>query len=263
MNREKDLRAIKEFWEAKAKEHGVSHKSSWEDRFCMGLEVGALAEYIEDGDRVLDIGCGNGLSTLDLVLRKKVSVKGIDYSEEMIRAAEGLCRESTGKGLRGTVSFEVGDIMNLREEEHSYTRAMTRRVIINLGSLENQIEAARQVHRVLVPGGLFLMSEATTAGLRRINALRAEFGLEDLEQPWFNLYIDEGEFAEKVSDIFDLVEIRNFSSTYYVGSRVLQPFVKRILSVPPDYDSEINRLFAGLPAWGDYGIQKLFLFRKR
>lgn len=257
-----DLKAIKAFWEAKAKEYGASHKSSWGDHFCMQLEINTLSTYIAEGARVLDIGCGNGLSTIEFALRKKVSIKGIDYSEEMIRTAEKLRDESGGVDLKGTVSFAVGDILNLQEEKHSFTAALTRRVIINLGSVDNQISASRNIHRILEPGGCFLMSEATVEGLQKINTLRREFGLDELKQPWHNLYINGENFAKSVADIFELVDIVDFSSTYYIGSRVFQPFLKGMLSQSTDYSSEINRLFAQLPSYGDYGIQKLFVFKK-
>lgn len=258
----KDLKTIKTFWEAKAKEYGGSHKSSWEDHFCMQLEIDTLSSYITEGDRVLDIGCGNGISTLELAMNKKISIKGIDYAEEMISTAVKLHDESSDRGLKGTVFFAVGDVLDLQEGKHSFTKALTRRVIINLGSVDNQISASRNIHRILEPGGYFLMSEATVEGLQRINALRREFGLDELKQPWHNLYINGKYFTKSISHIFKLVDIVDFSSTYYIGSRVFQPFLKGMLSQSTDYSSEINRLFAQLPSYGDYGIQKLFVFKK-
>lgn len=256
-----DLKGIKEFWEGKAKEHGISHKSSWEDYFCMQLEIDTIDKFLNEDDEILDIGCGNGHATLEFASRKKIKIKGIDYSEEMIKSAKKLLSMDSGI-LKGEVSFAVGDALNLKETAGSYTKVITRRVVINLGNFENQIKTARGVYDVLEPNGIFLMSEATIDGLKRINALRKEFGLEELKQPWHNLYIDENAFIKEVSDIFKVVDILNFSSTYYIGSRVIQPFAKKITSQSPDYLSEINRLFTQLPSYGDYGIQKLFIFRK-
>lgn len=258
---DKDLKGIKEFWEGKAKEHGISHKSSWEDYYCMQLEIETINKFLVENETILDIGCGNGMGTIELASRKAIEIKGIDYSEDMIRAAQKLLSEKKSI-IKGKISFSIGDILNLTEEKNHYDKVVTRRVVINLGTFENQIKAAMEVYRILKPKGIFLMSEATIDGLKRINALRKEFGLDELKQPWHNLYIDENAFIKEVSDIFKVVDILNFSSTYYIGSRVIQPFAKKIMSQSPDYLSEINRLFMQLPSYGDYGIQKLFIFRK-
>jgi len=256
------VKKIKDFWEGKAREYGISHESSWGDHYCMQLEVNTLDTLLSEDDRILDIGCGNGLGTLELASRKRIVIKGIDYSAEMVRSAHALLSERNTI-LKGDVSFDVGDVLQLAERENSFTKAITRRVIINLGTLDSQIKALREVHKVLVPSGVFLMSEATVDGLRRINALRRECGLEELQQPWHNLYIEKDVFIDAVSDFFEIVDVMDFSSTYYVGTRVVQALVKKMMNQSPDYRSEINRFFMQLPPYGDYGIQKLFIFRKK
>ena len=258
---DENLRDIRAFWNGRAKEHGIEYKASWEDYYCMQLEISTIVKYLNEGDRVLDIGCANGVGTMQIASEKNVAIKGIDYSEEMINAAQTILPERE-KFFKGTVSFDNGDVLNLKEQGQSYDKAITKRVVINLKTIDNQTKAAREIHRILVPGGCFLMSEATTGGLQKINALRKEFGLEELKQPWHNLYIDEDSFVRNMRGLFEIVDIISFSSTYYIGSRVVQPFVKKLLNQPPNYLSEINRVFSLLPPCGDYGIQKLFVFRK-
>jgi len=63
----------------------------------------------------------------------------------------------------------------------------------------------------------------------------------------------------------ELIDIINFSSTYYIGTRVLRPLLAKALDMNIDYTNhnmEINRLFSLLPAYGDYGTEKLFVLRK-
>jgi trans-aconitate methyltransferase len=63
---------------------------------------------VPDVGRVLDVGCGNGLVTLDLAQRFATSrVDGIDVSAEMIRLAQGHLTDD----LRDRVTFEVADIL--------------------------------------------------------------------------------------------------------------------------------------------------------
>ena len=59
--------------------------------------------------------------------------------------------------------------------------------------------------------------------------------------------------------------VRDFASTYYVGSRVLKPLLARLADRPEQIANplcELNRWLSLLPAAGDYGTQKLFVFRK-
>ena len=71
--------------------------------------------------------------------------------------------------------------------------------------------------------------------------------------------------TKAVDSDLQLIEISNFSSTYYVGTRVLKPLLIHALGVDIDVSDpsmEWNRWFSQLPPWGDYGVQKLFVFKK-
>ena len=64
-------------------------------------------------------------------------------------------------------------------------------VLINLGHWDRQLSGLRECIRVLKSGGLLLLSEATLQRWCRLNALRAEWGLEDIPMPPFNQYLDQ------------------------------------------------------------------------
>src|SRR5947208_16858376 len=107
----------------------------------------------------------------------------------MIEAARARL-EHVRAGLRGTVEFEVGDALALDEHDAAYDAVVCVRVIINLGEWERQARGLAECVRVLRPGGVFLLSEATLQGWRRLNALRAEWGLPAIAMPGFNEYVD-------------------------------------------------------------------------
>jgi hypothetical protein len=119
--------------------------------------------------------------------------------------------------------------------------------------------------RVLKPQGILLLSEATLQGWNKINTFRREWELSDIPMPPFNQYLDEEKVIESLSDEVRLIDLVNFSSTYYVGTRLIKPLLIRALGTTIDVgdpNMEWNRWFAQLPAWGDHGIQKLFVFQK-
>jgi hypothetical protein len=116
------------------------------------------------------------------------------------------------------------------------------------------------------PGGLLLLSEATQQGWHKLNEFRGEWGLPPIPVPTFNTYLNEPEVVEALAPSFDLIELVNFASSYYVGTRVLKPLLSQALQANvnvADPDLHWNRWWAQAPAWGDYGTQKLFVFRKR
>jgi hypothetical protein len=139
-------------------------------------------------------------------------------------------------------------------------------VIINLGEWTRQRDALIAAGRAVRPGGLLLVSEATVQGWQRLNEFRAEWGLPPIAMPAFNTYVDEHQVIGALSPAFESVQVVNFASTYYVATRLLKPLLAQALSSSVDVaDPNLhwNRFWAQLPPCGDYGVQKLFVFRKR
>ncbi|NIP84661.1 MAG: methyltransferase domain-containing protein [Planctomycetales bacterium] len=260
-----NLAQLRGFWDQQAQQHGTSHHASWSDRQVIGLEIEQVAQRLRAGDRVLDIGCANGFSTLELARRQSIFIHGVDYVPEMIRQAE-VRRQRVDRSLCDRVQFAVGDITQLDFPDASFDKTVVIRVVINLDSWDSQARGLREAARTVRPGGLLLLSEATVQGHRKLNQLRDEWGLPPIPEPEFNRYLDEEAVCEALADEAELEELVNFASTYYVGTRVLKPLLAELLErehLIADPDAHWNRWFAALPAGGDYGTQKLFVFRKR
>jgi ubiquinone/menaquinone biosynthesis C-methylase UbiE len=256
---------IRDFWAAQARQHGTGAAASWSDVRVMEMEVREIVGHLADGDRVLDVGCANGYSTLQFAQQRAIDVTGVDYIEGMIAGARRNL-ESLRPSLRGPARFEVGNALGLDFPDDGFDKVIVIRVIINLGPWEEQARGIRECARVLRPGGTLLLSEATVQGWTRLNALRGEWGLEPIPMPSFNNYLDEGRVREALAGSCDLLAVRDFASTYYVGTRVLKPLLAKVAGRPEqvaDPLCELNRWLSLLPAAGDYGTQKLFVFRKK
>lgn len=265
MNNKLSLQQIRDFWTSQAIEHGVAAAASWSDQTAMQMEVREILQHLVEGDRVLDVGCANGFSTLQFASQRDVRIRGLDYIPEMIDQARARLAAYADK-LKGSVEFQTGDITSLEEKENSYDKIVVIRVVINLRDWPNQLRAVQQCIRVLKPGGLLLLSEATLQGLRALNKFRNEWGLSDIPMPAFNEYLDEERLVEAVAPQLELVKLSNFSSTYFVGTRVIKPLLAQALGGkvdPAKPDMEWNRWWGQLPACGEYGTQKLFVFRKK
>lgn len=259
------LEQIRDFWTEQAKLHGTAAAASWSDVNVIDMEIREILTRLADGDRVLDVGCANGYSTIQYAANRKLTVRGVDYVPEMIEQARARLKEF-GQRLAGSVEFGVGDIMNLAEGREAWDKVVVVRVVINLHDWDHQRRALRNCADAVKPGGLLLLSEATLNGWRRLNKFRNEWGLSDIAMPGFNQYLDQDQVVAELAPLMDLVTISNFASTYFVGSRVLKPLLAQALgdsSQVANPDMEFNRWFAQLPAYGDYGTQKLFVFRKK
>ncbi len=253
------------YWAKQARTHRTHSDASWSDREVLGLEVYNLLKYLNDGDRVLDVGCANGHATLQFARQKKIRIRGVDFIPEMIRHARTNLKR-TSSSLRGKADFKVDNVMSLEEPDAIYDKVIVIRVIINLDRWNDQLRSLRECGRVLKPGGTLLLSEATLQGWGRLNDFRREWRLPDIPMPAFNNYLDEKKVMKALCGKLELLAVNNFASTYYVGTRVIKPLLIQALGTgmdPANPNMEWNRYFARLPQAGDYGPQKLFVFRKR
>ncbi len=256
---------VRKFWQQQAIQHGQSPTASWSDTPVIELEIREILKRIRDGQRVADIGCASGYSTVRFAVERDIDIIGVDYIPEMIEHARSRLRD-LGPNLLGRVSFEVGDAAALDLPRGHFDTVVVIRVIINLGDWENQKRGLRHCSRLLKPGGTLLLSEATLQGWQRLNDFRREWSLPDIPMPSFNNYLDQEKVVEFLSDESELVEIANFASTYYVGTRVIKPLLAKLVGPElnvADPHLDWNRFCAQLPSYGDYGTQKLFVFRRR
>ena len=101
----------------------------------------------EVGDRVLDLGCGLGDSTVQLagIVGPGGHAHGVDVAERMIEGA----REDAARAGVGNVSFEAVDVQAARFD-HTYDYAFAR-----FGTMffANPVAALRNVRQALRPGG--------------------------------------------------------------------------------------------------------------
>ena len=255
---------IRERWRQEALRHGLSPSASWSDHRVIELEIEAIGPRVQ-GARTLDVGCANGYSSVRFAADYGADVLGVDYVEEMIAGARER-REALPAEVRERVAFELGDVRSLELPDGAFERVVSTRVVINLPGWEEQQVALRECLRVLRPGGELLLSEATVGGWESLNRLRREWGLADIPMPSFNSYLVERDVIELLEDDAALVTVDDFASSYYLATRVLKPLLAEATGAPVDVadpGSELNRLAAQLPPVGDYGTQKLFVFRKR
>lgn len=98
------------------------------------------------GDRILDVGCGPGFYTRELLDRvgPEGALVGVDQSPQMLAVARRRCAE------HDNVSFEEGDATSLPVESESADRALCVQVLEYVQDVQT---ALAQMHRAVRPGG--------------------------------------------------------------------------------------------------------------
>lgn len=253
---------IKNFWELQAEKHEDSHWASWGDNWMIDLEIQTIGEYISPGDKVIDIGCANGYSAFkQYEIRKPASIVGIDFAKNMIEFANrSLDLRSDSENLK----FEVGDVRSLGFPDASFDVAYTTRVLINLPTWEEQKEAISECLRVVKPGGKLILSEGFWEPLCKLNAVRMLCNLSPLVEHDFNRYIKSDRLRTYLESQKVRYTINDFSSIYYLGSRLL----RELITVPeefPGFSNPVNELFFNIEqqySGGGFGIQQAVIIEK-
>ncbi|MDO8264859.1 MAG: class I SAM-dependent methyltransferase [Candidatus Parcubacteria bacterium] len=256
----KTITQIRKHWNSEAEKHEDPMETML-DKILNKMELNSIAKYLPVGKKILDAGCGNGHSMILLAKARKSQFFGCDYADKAVfRAKQGLEKESAE--LQKRVSFSVGDIRNLPFKNNTFDAATTDRVLINFLNINQQIVAAKEISRVLKKGGRYIMCEDSQEGMDNINKLRKIVGLEPLQIQWHNLFINEKKFLAKVRRFLKLEAIDNFSSTYFIGSRIFNAKLAAMDGKKPEFNHQINQIASQLPPIGDYSPLKIFIFKK-
>jgi len=235
------------------------------DYHLRDLEIVYGLEFIRDGDVILDVGCGPGVALQHYASRRNVTAHGIDYSENMVAFAR---KHLAKHALAADIDIACASVDDLPFEDDRFDVVTSHRCLMALLDWERQKAALLEIHRVLKPGGTFVMVEGTFDGLERLNFFRRKFGLSEIEADGKNrlltLKFDEQQLAEYCAPYFELVRTQRFGM-YYFLTRIVQPLL--VAPDNPSYDHPLNEIAKQVakvvPDFESIGHLVGFAFRKR
>lgn len=256
---------IKKYWEDQAKNFKESPLATAPDVYYRNLEIDRIIGYLKNNKSVLDIGCGNGYSTLKFAkIFFYANFLGIDYSEEMIKFAERTLLSE--KALKGRVKFDVGNVMSLSSyapTRKKFDYIVSERCLINLLNWEEQKKALLEMKKVLKKNGKIILCENTQEGLVRLNKLRQKLGLFSIKVRWHNYYLPEKKFLNFAKKHFVIKEVNNIGSLYYIISRVVYAKLCDLENKKPEYLHQINKIASQLPSIGNYSPNFIFVLKNK
>lgn len=111
-----------------------------------------LDQRLRGGAAVLDVGCGAGMTMLQLLQRGQ-AVYGVDISSEMIRKAKQSVLQAGYNG--GSCNFSTGDVEALPFVNEYFDAVICMGVF---SYLEDDIKAIREIYRVLKHKGIAIIT---------------------------------------------------------------------------------------------------------
>jgi len=128
--------------------------------WALGVGNPVRYAFLEQGERVLDVGCGGGIDTILAARRVGPSggAVGLDILEEMCERGR---RHAAEAGVGDWTEFRQGEMESIPLPDRSVDVVISNGVL-NLSARKSR--ALAEIHRVLVPGGRICLADLTVEG---------------------------------------------------------------------------------------------------
>jgi ubiquinone/menaquinone biosynthesis C-methylase UbiE len=174
---------------------------------------------LERGQTVIDAGCATGLH-LPKLLDTAEQVIGIDHSERSLERARGRLAGSASARVR----LHRADLRSLPVADQAADRVLCCQAIQHIPTAERRSAVARELRRVLRPGGLLVVT-----GYRWLGHLRRR-----KEGLWGPLYY----YAFSAREFGQLFKEAGFAKVE-VGGTVILPRLAKLVRMPVETQTRL------------------------
>ena len=215
---------IKNYWDNLINE-------SMYDKTLLDIETKAILEQLNKNDNAIDIGCGEGESTINYYEKVKYLL-ALDYSTTRLN----LLRHKNNN-----IDALLLDMRKISDKtlNKRFDVAITQRSLINLNCFNDQKLAIRNIHSILKENGRYIMLEGFIDGTRALNSIRKDFNLPKIPVKWHNCYLHKPRLLKFMYRYFTLEHSRDFS-LYFFLTRALNA-ISQYPKVPK-WNSRLNHI---------------------
>lgn len=134
-------RQVKKVYSVIADEFDKSRRAPWQ-------EFEHFLDYVSSGDKVLDLGCGNG-RLFDFLKGKNIHYTGIDQSAELLEKARKQHPHAT---------FQEGDMVDIKAGDQQFDALFCIAAFHHVPSRKLRAKAVKEMHRVLKKDGIVILT---------------------------------------------------------------------------------------------------------
>ena len=260
-----NLEQVRDYWQEAGRKLSLSANTTPTNRdpYLGRLEEEYILRHLEKDQTVLEFGCGDGSHTVEYA-RSVEFLSGLDVAENLLALAS---RRAEAAGMHN-VDFVVGSILEAGKHfpPDSMDCVISQRCLINLPTWGHQREAIQQIHDVLRPGGLLLLTEGFQEELENLNRLRESVGLTAIRMVDHNRNLAHREFDPFVGRLFASEGVFDYG-LYLLVSRVYYPL--EVLPDEPKHDSRQNKVAMQIAkavptsSFADLSYNLMYVLRKK
>jgi len=161
-----------------ADEFSVTRKEIWPELVFL------FDNYLAEGEKILDLGCGNG-RWLELFRKKKVDYIGVDFSERLIEIAKRNYPQT---------KFQTADVLNLPFPSDYFDKIYNIAVLHHIPSEELRRQSLEEAKRILKPGGVLILTVWKFHDKKKLSLLfkytilkligKSGLDFKDVLEPW-------------------------------------------------------------------------------
>lgn len=219
----KILSKVKQDYEKISDEFDLSRKYNWK-------EFDDFIKYINNGNKLIDLGCGNGRfwGYLRNVGNNKgvkdIQYVGVDNNEKLIKKACENYPEA---------KFIVGDMLDLPMKDNSIDSIVAIASLHHIPSNDLRKQAIKEMHRILKKNGVLIITVWNLFQPKyikyiwkaRIKSLLTlgKYGPRDTFIPWGKSGVDryyyafkKGDLTKLIYDKFELINIKKGNNLIFV-----------------------------------------------
>ena len=150
---ERIIQEVKEGYNKIAEHFSQTRHAPWQ-------EFELFKEYIKDGQKILDLGSGNGRLFFTILKDYNIEYHGIDNSEKLINIAQSRISKSQipiSKQISNP-NFQIADMTDIPFSDNYFDLVICVATFHHLPTKKLRLKTLSEINRVLKPGGHLLMT---------------------------------------------------------------------------------------------------------
>ncbi|MEO8146005.1 MAG: methyltransferase domain-containing protein [Bacteroidia bacterium] len=213
----------------------------------------AVYAQVQQGDYVLDAGCGVGGSSIFLAKTFNCITKGITLSEKQV----ATCRDNAAKhGVSNQCSFEVQSYLATDFPDNTFD------VVWGIESVcyaYDKADFLREAFRILKPGGRVIVADFFSSGVNE-GTIESEL-MDKWTSTWaIKAYADEDEFWNKMN-VTGFIACKKHDATSHVIKSIKRLYYSFFPGLPVTYISQalgMRNKIQTANTWSTYYQYKAF-----